>query len=168
MPETVTAPAIVASLVAQFEFSQWALLRNLEGITDEEALSQPKPGGNSINWIAGHVITPRQGFLKAFGKPGFLSATSQPAYNRGSKPGDAMPETLTAIREMLAQSHDALVAAISDFDEATLASKAPFSPGGNPNETVGSLLGKLVIHESYHAGQIGMARRLLGKEGAIQ
>ena len=167
MPETL-APSISVPLTAQLGFAQWAILRNLEGITDEEALVLPQPGGNSINWIAGHLITPRQSFLKAFGQQGFLSPESYEAYKRGSKPGQQMPERLSDLRDMLVRSHEALVATIANFDEAALAAKAPFSPGNDPKETVASLLGKLVVHDSYHAGQIGMARRLIGKPGAIQ
>lgn len=167
MPETL-APSIIAPLAAQLGFAQWAILHNLEGITDEEALVLPQPGGNSINWIAGHLLTGRQGFLKAFDQQPFLSPSSVEAYRRGSKPGEQMPERLSDLREMLVRSHDALVSAVGRFDEATLAAKAPFSPTNDPSETVGSLLGKMVVHESYHAGQIGMARRLVGKPGAIQ
>jgi hypothetical protein len=48
-----------------------------------------------------------------------------------------------------------------------LALKAPFSPTGNPNETVGTLLASIAFHEAYHLGQTGLSRRLLGKPGAL-
>ena len=48
-----------------------------------------------------------------------------------------------------------------------LAGEAPFSPTGNPNETVGSLLASIAFHEAYHLGQTGLSRRLLGKTGAL-
>jgi uncharacterized damage-inducible protein DinB len=169
MPETATAPSsIIKPITGQFSFSQWAINFNLEGITDEEALLLPQPGGNSINWIAGHIITGRQGFLKAFGRPSIFEGETVAAYRRGTKPADEMPVPLSKLREMLAQSHQALVELISTFDDETLARKAPFSPGNDPTENVESLLGKLVVHESYHGGQLGMARRLIGKAGAIQ
>ncbi len=169
MPETLTAASpLVAPLAAQFGFAQWAAIRNLEDITDEEAIVLPEPGGNSINWIAGHIIAIRQRFLQGFDVAPFLSAESWQAYTRGSKPAAQMPETLTTLRELLTKSHEALVGIVSRLDEDGLAAKAPFSPGNDPNETVGSLLGKLVVHESYHAGQLGMSRRLVGKPGAIQ
>lgn len=164
---TVTSP-VLATITAQLGFAHWAVMTNLEGISDDEALRLPQPGGNSINWIAGHLIVPRQGFLRGFDQGPFLSPESLTAYNRGTKADEKMPETLTALRELLTRSHEALIETISRFDEETLASKAPFSPNKDPNETVVSLLGKLVVHEGYHAGQIGIARRLVGKAGAIQ
>ncbi len=45
-------------------------------------------------------------------------------------------------------------AGLGGLTEAVLASKAPFSPGDNPEETVGSLLAGLVFHEGYHCGQL--------------
>jgi len=169
MPETATIPSpIVGPLAGQFGFSQWAIDFNLEGISDEEALILPQPGGNSINWIAGHIITGRQGFLKAFDRPAIFEGETVGSYRRGTKPAEEMPVALSKLREMLVQSHQALLDLISTLDDEALAQKAPFSPGNNPAETVGSLLGKLVVHESYHGGQLGMARRLIGKAGAIQ
>jgi uncharacterized damage-inducible protein DinB len=162
MPETVVAP-----LLSQLGFAQWAALRNLEGISDEEAAVRPNPDANSINWITGHMITVRQAFLTAFQQPPVMTAESVDAYRRGSKPNGAHPERLGDLRDTLVRSHESLISLISGFDEAALAAKAPFSPGGEANETVGSLLGKIVVHESYHTGQLGFARRLVGKPGAI-
>ena len=49
-----------------------------------------------------------------------------------------------------------------------LGRRAPFSPGGDPGETVGSLLMTIAWHQAYHVGQTGLLRRLAGKEGAIR
>jgi uncharacterized damage-inducible protein DinB len=162
MPDPVIAP-----LVSQLGFAQWAALRNLEGISDEEATARPNPNANSINWITGHMITVRQAFLSAYQQPPVMSAESVDAYRRGSKPTGELPERLGALRGTLVRSHESLISLISGFDGAALAAKAPFSPGGDANETVGSLLARIVVHESYHTGQLGLARRLVGKPGAI-
>ncbi|MGB5881514.1 MAG: DinB family protein, partial [Thermoanaerobaculia bacterium] len=45
---------------------------------------------------------------------------------------------------------------------------APYSPGNNPNETLGSLLHLIAFHQAYHVGQLGLGRRLVGKAGAIK
>ncbi|MBU1676531.1 DinB family protein, partial [bacterium] len=52
--------------------------------------------------------------------------------------------------------------------EDRLDEPAPFSPGNDETETVGSLLAGLAFHESYHCGQLGLLRRLLGKDGVIK
>lgn len=48
-----------------------------------------------------------------------------------------------------------------------LSAAAPFSPTGNSDETVGTLLASIAFHEAYHLGQTGLSRRLLGKAGAL-
>jgi uncharacterized damage-inducible protein DinB len=35
-------------------------------------------------------------------------------------------------------------------------------------KTLRSLLTKIVVHESYHVGQLGVLRRAAGKEGSIR
>jgi uncharacterized damage-inducible protein DinB len=42
------------------------------------------------------------------------------------------------------------------------------SPTGNPNESLGSLLATVMFHQAYHAGQLGILRRIVGKPGAIR
>ena len=44
---------------------------------------------------------------------------------------------------------------------------APFHPLGTPEASLSILLQKAVCHEAYHAGQLGVGRRLVGKSGAI-
>jgi len=36
------------------------------------------------------------------------------------------------------------------------------------NQSLGSKLAVLQFHEAYHAGQLGLLRRIAGKKGAIQ
>jgi len=36
------------------------------------------------------------------------------------------------------------------------------------NKTVGNQLAFFQFHEAYHAGQVGLLRRLAGKEGALR
>src|SRR5262245_20389268 len=50
-----------------FEFSYSALFRNLEGITHEESLVQPQTGGNSLNWVLGHIVANRNRLLPMLG-----------------------------------------------------------------------------------------------------
>ncbi len=166
MPQTVASP-VTETLASQFAFAHGAALRNLDGIADAEAEQFPMPGGNSMNWIAGHLVAVRQRFLSAFGPAAFLSPEAAGYYARGAKPSGKPPLSLTELRAAMQQSQDALQTFIAGAGEETLGNPAPFSPANDPKETVQSLLTKFVIHDSYHSGQLGISRRLLGKEGAI-
>ncbi|MCH9008517.1 hypothetical protein IIA29_11025 [candidate division KSB1 bacterium] len=43
-----------------------------------------------------------------------------------------------------------------------------FAKAADEKETVGEKLSFLHFHETYHLGQIGLLRRLAGKEGVIK
>jgi uncharacterized damage-inducible protein DinB len=75
--------------------------------------------------------------------------------------------SLAAVRVDFAATQDPLHAGLADLTDAAVAAPAPFGLAGRKDETVGSLLVGLAFHEAYHAGQVGMLRRLLGKPGAI-
>ena len=169
MPETVAA-SITETLTTQFNFVAFVFPINLAGISEEEARVRPEPGANSINWLIGHMITIRQRFLAGFEKGPFLSDSSVEYYKRGSKPGESptpAPESLATLVDAFQRAQEAMLEVIARLDDEALANPAPFSPGRGP-ETVGTLLAKMVVHEGYHVGQIGIVRRMLGKAGAIQ
>jgi uncharacterized damage-inducible protein DinB len=62
-------------------------------------------------------------------------------------------------------SRDACLAAVAALSDESLAEKMP-GPFGDPSTRAG-LLGNLAVHQCYHAGQLGMARRAAGKKAAI-
>jgi hypothetical protein len=81
----------------------------------------------------------------------------------GSPAADAIDwDTLV---ERFNASRDACLAALAALSDESLAEKMP-GPFGDPSTRAG-LLGNLAIHQCYHAGQLGMARRAAGKTAAI-
>lgn len=152
------------ALAKVFDFSHKALTRNLEGITHEESVRPPDEGGNSLNWVLGHLLNYRNTILKMLGEPPAWDSPRAERYARGSAPlgpdDDAVPfETL---RAELDRSQDLLVAALRAATPEQLA--AP-TENGDPLATRIAMLG---FHEGYHGGQIGLLRRLLGHAGAIK
>ncbi len=145
-------------------FSQKTMTINLEGISHQESLAQPPGGGNCINWMVGHVLLHREMMLEMLGQPPVWADAARERYARGSAPitgdgPDVVP--LDRLRELLERSGEALPAAFRAAGEAKLA-----EPAGNG--TVAEKVGFLQFHEGYHAGQIGLTRRIIGKEGAIR
>ena len=59
-------------LTFQFGIGSFVLDRNLAGITHQESLRSPRPGGNTMNWIVGHVVRTRNQAVGLLGeKPPF-------------------------------------------------------------------------------------------------
>jgi hypothetical protein len=166
-----TREATAAALIHQFSLSHWVIKANIEGMTHEDSVVQPQPGGNCLNWVVGHLVGARQFALQLVGKPATWNEASSERYRaRGAEPirntEEAAP--FSEIIDALDASQEPLLEGLRDITAEQLAEKAPFSPTNNPDETVGSLLAGLSFHEAYTAGQTGLLRRLLGKEGVLK
>jgi hypothetical protein len=142
---------------------------NIDGLTHDDSLIQPRPDGNCLNWVIGHLLIMDQRLLRVLGQAPVMPISDLARYDRGSRPirepADAIEfDTLAAA---LAESDLRVDAGFTALPPERLTAPAPFSPNGDPAETVGSLLSLLAFHQSYHSGQTGILRRLAGKEGAI-
>lgn len=145
------------------------LRRNTEGVNHLESLVEPRPAGNSMNWIVGHLVCVYNNVLPAIGEQSVLDPAKLHCYDRGSaslQESEAIDfESLLAALDQAVTRFDAGLAKLTP---ETLDEKAPFSPSNNPEETVRSVMGVVLFHQAYHAGQTGILRRIVGKPGAIR
>jgi uncharacterized damage-inducible protein DinB len=153
-------------LAFQFAVGAFVFERNLTGVTNEESLRRPQPGGNTMNWIVGHVVRTRNQALGLLGEKPLFDDHDFEAYGAGgSKAAHTLP--LDELKHRFDALGPALGSALARTTPQQLSAAAPFSPTGNSNETVGTLLASIAFHEAYHLGQTGLSRRLLGKPGAL-
>jgi len=125
---------------------------NLQGVSQEMADRPPAPAVNSISWILGHVVDTRAWMLKeVFRAPGSVAT---------AKRGD-LAELLAALDATQA----ALAAAFETVPDWRASRPHPFLDAPAPLEEI---VGTFLQHEAYHLGQLGVARKLLGLEGAIK
>ncbi len=157
-------------LTIQFRYTTNLFKLSLDGLTEEDGLRQPQPAGNCANWVAGHLTNSRLGTLKLLGQKPPVDPAPYARYQRSSDPLTAADGALTLerIRHDFAATGDALAAGLAALTDEAIAAPAPYSPTGNADETIGTLLIMLVFHESYHVGQLGLLRRLAGAEGVIR
>jgi Protein of unknown function (DUF664) len=142
---------------------------NLEGISHEQSLIQPKPAGNCSNWVVGHLVTVYNRVLPLLGQTPVESAGDLARYARGSS---ALTRASDAVllRELVSAWDEACVrvdAGLAALPPRQLEMVIPDGPTGDPNETMGSLLAVVLFHQAYHAGQLGILRRIAGESGAI-
>jgi hypothetical protein len=153
-------------LAFQFGIGAFVLQRNLQDVTNEESLRQPKPGGNTMNWIVGHIVRTRNQALALLGaKPPFEDDDFAAYGVNGSAAGKTLQ--LDELKQRFEILGPMLDGALRGSSPEQLSTAAPFSPTGNPQETLGTLLASIAFHEAYHLGQTGLSRRLLGKPGAL-
>ena len=153
-----------AALLTVYRFTYLTLERNLEGLTDDEALVTPAPGGNCVNWLVGHILLYRDVVHRLLGlAPAWEgSLPSSEPYGRGSH--GPMPEgvpTLAVLGAARERSQAQVLERLEQVGAERLAERA------SETMTVTERLGFLGFHEAYHVGQVGLSRRLLGKAGAI-
>jgi uncharacterized damage-inducible protein DinB len=143
---------------------------NADGITHEESLGQPQPAGNCMNWVLGHLICVYEEVLALLGQQPVMGKEALRRYGRGTPPlqdgAAALPwDTLLTAWDQVSERVEAGLASLT---AEKLDAPAPGSPRKNPNETVRSFLGLFFFHQAYHAGQMGILRRIAGKEGAMR
>src|SRR4030095_5504671 len=139
-----------------YKFNHNVIHNNLEGITHEESLVSPDGGGNSINWILGHILVNRNSVNSILGLPDAADENIVKHYSRGTQ--NITRENAVRLEDMLRMFDDTqkkLEAKIPEIDLSTDEKKA-------------ERLALLAFHEAYHSGQTGLLRRVVGKEGAIK
>jgi hypothetical protein len=147
-----------------FRVNHGALHQNLDGVTSEEALIQPRPDGNCLNWIVGHVTSSRNGILRLLGAEPIWGPDDAKRYARSSAPikgpGDGVP--FDRIVADFDAAQERILGALERARPADL--ERPYQDG----QSVAHWLAFAHFHEAYHIGQTGLVRRLIGKEGAIR
>ena len=159
-------------LASMYEFSYLAINRNLKELTHEDSVLVPEPSGNCINWVLGHIISARgMMLLLTVGGTPLFSPEDAAAFQRGSetmKAGDQGMD-LERLRAAFEESQKRLIPALQLLSDEALAADIPEKFKRPPlMGSVGDALTRLCYHEGYHNGQIGILRRLAGKEGAIR
>lgn len=146
-----------------FNYNYRSLKINTDDISHEESLICPDQGGNCINWVLGHILTSRNGILEKLGEPITPDSDKYSQYARGSETvidsSNAIP--IKQLLRHLQESQEKLENALSNLSEVDL--EKPME-----KRTLGETLEFLQFHETYHIGQLGILRRIVGKEGAIK
>jgi uncharacterized damage-inducible protein DinB len=149
-------------IVRMFQLNHYAIMKNIEGLTQEESLRAPAPGGSSLNWVLGHIVATRNIILKQLDREPILRDREAAVYARGSD-GRSAERALEL---------DALIAALNDSQprlvEGLKSLPAERLAASLASEALGENLAGLQFHEAYHAGQLGLLRRLIGRDGAIR
>ena len=116
----------------QFVDSHSAIKLYTMGITHDESVWQPPFGGNSVNWIMGHLVVSRCNFLMLLELPSIWTMDQCLRFVPGSAPvtGDADSVPFQTL--------------LADFDRTQIKS----------GRTIAESLAYYLAHESHHAGYL--------------
>jgi uncharacterized damage-inducible protein DinB len=153
-------------LALQFDAIYRVIGRNIEGLSHADSLAPTAGGANTANWILGHVVNVQNQIMEIIGAPPVWqdAQLDRARFDRQIR-DDSESIEWDRLVERFNASHDACLAALAAITDESLAEKMP-APTGQESTRAG-LLGFLVVHQCYHAGQLGMVRRAAGKKAAI-
>ena len=169
MTTTLTISNDIEVLRSSARMTRQVIKLNLEGVTHQDSLVQPSPGGNCLNWVLGHLLWVYDQALPLVKEQPVLEESTLNRYARGSAPLQNPSEAIQfdVLVKALDKATERIDAGLANLTTTELDARAPFSPNNDPNETLRSLLSTVSFHQAYHAGQTGVLRRLIGKPGAI-
>lgn len=146
-----------------FRSNQRVLGRNVDGLTDEMAQSEPAPGVTSPAWALGHMVYARQGLMALIGSDPQADPAWKASYARAT-PGGGAHLPLSQLVEAYRATEGPLTAALAAVADWQRPTHHPALGQELPLEEVVSFM---CMHESYHLGQFGIFRKLLGLGGAL-
>jgi len=137
------------------------------GLTQADTLVQPRPSGNCMNWVLGHLLESQISLLSALGGESPFDPARLARYERESQPILGEEPGVLPLDQLLA-GHDAVFAAIdarlgelseADFEEEIQIRDRPVKRGWR--------VFFLHFHYTYHIGQLEFLRQLAGKTDKI-
>jgi len=145
-----------------FKGSLYMLDLNSAGLTDELAARRPGEGVATAAWVLGHLVHTRRRILKLLGAP----LPEDPAFEAFGRHSEGAPGSLpySALVEAFKATDapfKAALQAVADWDRPTM------NPATKTEQPLEQVMAFLFSHESYHLGQLGLIRKLLGLKGAI-
>lgn len=132
----------------------------MRGLSPRVAEWKPFPDRHSIWELALHVAYWNYAVWRRItdaGKGGFPRSPS----NWPGLPPNRTPGAWAEDRRLVKESHDRLAEAIGGFDPGRLDDLA----GGEGKTTYADLITGIVLHDTYHAGQIQLMKRLARSQG---
>lgn len=142
-----------------FENWEWVIDVETEGLSRQDLLIQPQPGGNCMMWVLGHIVESMKDMVLTLGGSVPEDYKVYARFERNSEPVLADEPGLPGLEQMKTD-----FSALSKLAEEALdAQDLAFFAQPGWIETNGATILFLAFHLSYHAGQLEFLRNLAGR-----
>jgi hypothetical protein len=145
-------------------------LKLIADFDGEEWVFQPAPGAQHALWICGHLAVASDLLVtvRCLHRPALVSAGFSAHFQIGSNippAGEHTYPSVADVRTEMNRSHAAVLEQIRRLEDAQLDMPAYAGDGtAHPHyATVAGAIMHAARHEAFHAGQLAVLRRLLGK-----
>lgn len=162
---------VIDWLLQLLEDTRKHTLAQVEDLTDAEMMFQPQPTVNHPLWFLGHILWSEDGLIlsRCAGKSA-MPKEYQRVFGMGTKPQSdpSLYPKKEAVLEVLADVHAQAVKVVKGLTAEQLEER-PLGYEKLPEHarelfwSKGACVSHHATHESAHAGQISILRRLMGK-----
>jgi uncharacterized protein YndB with AHSA1/START domain/uncharacterized damage-inducible protein DinB len=150
----------VAPLAFIFRVNDSLASRSLDKVVDEDLWRRPTDRSNPMLWIFGHMVNTRAGMLKMLGES--YDTGWGDVFDRGAGLRDAASSpTREKIEAVSREVNSRLYSKLGALTDAELAKPATRSPTPAV-KTLADQIAFLVMHDTYHVGQLAYVRKALG------
>jgi hypothetical protein len=154
---------MIDELIHTFEATVRFMEQSVGDLSDEEMVEQPSGVPNHGTWTLGHIIFSCQGMATELGATPWLPDDWESVFGYGSVPRSEEQQYAqkSQLQSLLADATTRLCQTVRSVNESV--QKRPLSDEAFP--TMGHLLLQVVVaHTAFHAGQLAMWRRAIGKK----
>ncbi|HHI03594.1 MAG: hypothetical protein DRP51_06910 [Candidatus Zixiibacteriota bacterium] len=136
----------------------------IDDISEEESMRHDYAHCNHIRWQTGHIIDSARIILKLLGRDIETPEEWQKIFGWKSKlfENASIYPPMSELREQLYSFYEQRLQALDNFPSDDLDKEIELSGGWKTTPMDGILF--LCTHEFYHAGQITVMRRVLGRD----
>ena len=143
-------------LTTILNYNHYVINENFKDISQQDSLISSPAGGNCMNMVLGHIVVTRDALLEILGFEGMCDEQMNKIYAQGAPP----------VKKDEAIDKDELLKMFNESQKKII-KVLPEKDISEDKESVKNVAG-LSFHEAYHAGQLGVLRRIAGKEGALK
>ncbi len=160
---------MIPELVACLDRTMAFIFEQVDDLTDDEMILQPRGFPNHAAWTIGHIAYSCQAIAGELGTGSWLPEDWESDFGQGSLPGTVMSERLrkASLLTALKDSSRRLRAALLEMTEGNMADPMPDEKSRNALPTKGHALVQIIAcHTAYHAGQLAAWRRAIHRRPA--
>jgi hypothetical protein len=154
---------MIDEMIHTFEATVEFMQQSVEDLSDEEMVERPPGVPNHGTWTLGHIIFSCQGMATELGAEPWLPGDWEALFGYGSTPrsgGHAYPKK-GELRTLLSDATRRLSDTLRGLDSSVLMRE--LSEEDFPT-MAHVLLQVVVAHTAYHAGQLSVWRRAMGRD----
>ena len=158
---------MIDELINTFERTLKFMEQSVADLSEQQMVQQPAGAPNHAAWTLGHIIYSCQGIAGELGVGEWLPDDWESVFGYGSTPTSEVSRypKKAELLTMLADSGSRLRQALLATNEAVLGQPLPDERVREILPTVGDALVQIIAaHTAFHAGQLAVWRRAIGKE----